>query len=255
MAKQESFGRILGVAFALCVVCSILVSTAAVVLKPVQVENKALDFKKNVLNIAGVDLQGRDPEEVFAERIEAKVVDLDSGKYSDAYESTFDQITLTKSDATSIALTAQEDTGKILRRENFSVVYVVKDTKGNLDTIILPFRGKGLWSTMKGLVILEKDFNTVAGLGFYEHGETPGLGGEIDNPSWQALWVGKKVYDDKGEPIISVVKTKSPALEQYQVDSLSGATLTSNGVSNALHFWLGDKGFKTFLKNLSNGEA
>src|SRR5690606_36367457 len=130
-----------------------------------------------------------------------------------------------------------------------------KDAQGEMDTIILPFRGKGLWSTMKGLVILEKDLNTIAGLGFYEHAETPGLGGEIDNPSWQAQWVGKKVYNEDGEPAISVVKAKNQALEAYQVDSLSGATLTSNGVSNALHFWMGDKGFKTFLKNLSNGEA
>lgn len=255
MAKQESFGRILGVAFALCVVCSVLVSTAAVMLKPVQAENKALDFKKNVLSIAGIDLQGRGVEEVFAERIETKVIDLDAGKFTDAYDSNFDQIALTKSDATSIALSAEEDSGKILRRENFSVMYLVKDAQGEMDTIILPFRGKGLWSTMKGLVILEKDLNTIAGLGFYEHAETPGLGGEIDNPSWQAQWVGKKVYNEDGEPAISVVKAKNPALEAYQVDSLSGATLTSNGVSNALHFWMGDKGFKTFLKNLSNGEA
>ncbi|MGN0921384.1 MAG: Na(+)-translocating NADH-quinone reductase subunit C [Cellvibrio sp.] len=255
MAKQESFGRILGVAFAICVVCSVLVSTAAVMLKPVQTENKALDFKRNVLRIAGIELQNRGVEEVFAERIEAKVVDLETGKFSDAYDSTFDQIALTKSDSTSIALSAEEDDGKILRRENFSVIYLVKNAQGEMETLILPFRGKGLWSTMKGLVILEKDLNTIAGLGFYEHAETPGLGGEIDNPSWQAQWVGKKIYDENGVPAVSVVKAKNPALEQYQVDSLSGATLTSNGVSNALHFWLGDKGFKKFLKNLNDGEA
>lgn len=255
MAKQVSFGRILLVAFVLCFVCSILVSVAAVNLKPVQVANKSLDFKKKVLNVAGIQYTSQNINEVFASRIEAKVISIDEGVFTDKYDPSFDQIALTKSSSESIALTPAEDLGKILRRENYSVVYILKNDAGEFDRIILPFRGKGLWSTMKGLLILEKDLNTVAGLGFYEHAETPGLGGEIDNQSWQASFVGKKAYDDNGQPALSVVKAKSATLEQYQVDSLSGATLTSVGVTQGLHFWLGDKGFKTFLKNLSNGEA
>lgn len=256
MAKQDSIGKILGVAFAICIVASVLVSTAAVVLKPVQVANKALDFKRNVLSIVGIKVPKSEIEQVYEQRIEARIVDLTTGKFSDKYDpANFDQVTLTKSDATSIALTAEEDLGKIVRRENFSIVYFVKDEAGEVTNVILPFRGKGLWSTMFGLLILEKDLNTVAGVGFYAHGETPGLGGEIDNPSWQQQWVGKKIFNAQGDFTFNIVKAKNPSLEEYQVDSLSGATLTSNGVTHALQFWLGEKGFKAFLKNYSDGEV
>lgn len=256
MAKQDSIGKILGVAFALCIVASVLVSGAAVILKPQQVANKALDFKRNVLTAVGLQVASGDIETVYAQRIEARIIDLNSGKFTDEYDATnFDQASLTSSDATSIALEASDDVAKILRRENFSIVYFVKSETGEVENIILPIRGKGLWSTMYGLLILEKDLNTIAGVGFYQHGETPGLGGEIENPTWQKTWVNKKVYNAEGIPVFDIVKSKNPALEEHQVDSLSGATLTSKGVAQAVQFWLGEKGFKTFLKNYANGEA
>jgi Na+-transporting NADH:ubiquinone oxidoreductase subunit C len=256
VAKQDSIGKILGVAFALCIVASVLVSGAAVMLKPQQVANKALDFKRNVLGAVGLQVASSDVEAVYAQRIEARIVDLNSGKFTEEYDpANFDQVSLTGSDATSIALEASEDVAKILRRENFSIVYFVKSEAGEIENVILPIRGKGLWSTMYGLLILENDLNTVAGVGFYQHGETPGLGGEIDNPNWQKTWVGKKVFDESGVPAFDIVKSKNPSLEQHQVDSLSGATLTSKGVAQAVQFWLSEKGFKTFLKNYANGEA
>ena len=256
MAKKESTFNILLVAFVLCVVCSVLVSTAAVVLKPAQIVNKALDFKRNVLTIASIDTNGRSIEEVYAERIEARIVNLETGKFTDEYSAeNFDQIALSKDPVNSIALAPADDLGKILRRENYSVVYLLNDEAGNFDKLILPVRGKGLWSTMSGLIILEKDLNTVSGFGYYEHGETPGLGGEVDNPSWRALWEGKKVFNEEGEPVINVVKTVNPAEAEHQIDSLSGATLTSNGVRNSVRFWLGEHGFKRFLTNFENGEA
>ena len=128
---------------------------------------------------------------------------------------------------------------------------------GELDKIILPVRGAGLWSTLYGFLALENDLNTVAGLGFYEHGETPGLGGEVDNPKWKALWPGKEVYDD-GQVAIELIKGSVDASTrnaENKVDGLSGATLTSRGVSNLVQFWMGDNGYKLFLKNLRAGEA
>jgi Na+-transporting NADH:ubiquinone oxidoreductase subunit C len=104
---------------------------------------------------------------------------------------------------------------------------------------------------------LEEDYNTVAGLGFYEHGETPGLGGEVDNPKWKGLWPGKEIYDD-GEVAIQLVKgnvdSSTPGAVN-KVDGLSGATLTSRGVSNLLQFWMGALGYQEFLRNLRQGEA
>src|SRR5690606_36265681 len=150
-----------------------------------------------------------------------------------------------------------EDIAKISRRENFSVVYLVNDQDG-LQKVILPIKGYGLWSTLYGFLALETDANTVVGLVFYEHAETPGLGGEVDNPNWRAKWVGKEVYDNSGNVAISVLKgsvDESSARAKYLVDGLSGATLTARGVHNMLHFWLGENGYKSFLNNLKKGEA
>ncbi|MGB0764601.1 MAG: NADH:ubiquinone reductase (Na(+)-transporting) subunit C, partial [Luminiphilus sp.] len=115
----------------------------------------------------------------------------------------------------------------------------------------------GLWSTLYGFVALESDGNTIAGLGFYEHKETPGLGGEVDNPRWKNLWKGKQVYRD-GAVAISVVKgsvDQGSDAANWQVDGLSGATLTSRGVSNLVQYWLGEDGFEPYLRNLREGDA
>jgi len=103
---------------------------------------------------------------------------------------------------------------------------------------------------------LAPDMNTVKSFSFYQHGETPGLGGEVDNPAWKALWPGKKIYDD-GEPKIQVIKghvePDTPGAK-YKVDGLSGATLTGNGVTNLLHYWLGHNGYQPLLTRLKNGD-
>ena len=144
-----------------------------------------------------------------------------------------------------------------MRREDQALVYLVRDDAGGLDKIILPIRGYGLWSTMYGFMALESDGNTVAGLGFYEHGETPGLGGEIDNPNWKAIWPGKQVYE--GDQVaIQVLKGSVPMgsdEKQWQVDGLSGATLTTKGVDKLVRYWLGEQGFKPLLENLRRGTA
>jgi Na+-transporting NADH:ubiquinone oxidoreductase subunit C len=96
----------------------------------------------------------------------------------------------------------------------------------------------------------------VAGIGFYQHAETPGLGGEVDNPLWKAKWVGKKVYDGQGRAILSVIKGEVDANRPqavHQVDGLSGATLTSRGVNNLVHYWLGEQGFAPLIAHLRNG--
>ena len=119
--------------------------------------------------------------------------------------------------------------------------------------VVLPVEGKGLWSTLYGFVALKPDIKTIAGITFYEHGEKPGLGGEVDNPSWKAKWPGKRAFDDNWTPKIMVVKGQ--AKDEYGVDGLSGATITSRGVGNLLQFWLGADGFGTYLKNFREGRG
>lgn len=256
-SKSEGLGRVLGVALALCVVCSVVVSTAAVLLKPEQEANKTRDLKRNILQAAGLYDSSLTVEQQF-ERVTTKVIDVETGTYvNDIDPATFDQRAAAKDPALSVRLDSDTDVAKIMRQSRYALVYLVDDEAGQLDKVILPIHGYGLWSTLYGFVALEADANTIAGLGFYEHGETPGLGGEVDNPRWKAQWPGKQAYRD-GNVAISVIKgavnSNSPNAD-WQVDGLSGATLTSKGVHNLVQFWLGEHGFAPYLANLRKGNA
>lgn len=254
-SNKDSIKSTLIVALLLCLVCSIIVSGAAVSLKPLQEANKALDKKTNILLAAGIETEGQDIEALF-QQFTPRVVDLDTGRYvTDIDPVTFDQRKSAKDPKLSDALSGDDDIASIGRREKYATVYLL-EKDGQLDRIILPVKGYALWSTLYGFMALEGDGNTVAGLGFYEHAETPGLGGEIDNPRWKGLWPGKQMFDANGTLAVDVVKgAVDPANPNaiHQVDGLSGATLTANGVENLLLFWLGENGFGPYLKNLRAG--
>ncbi len=252
---NDSRTKTIAVATMLCLVCSVVVSAAAVGLKPKQEANKVLDKKRNILQIAGMLREGVSIDELFKE-IEPRVVDLDSGEFVDDIDpANYDQRSASKDPATSKALEKKEDIASIRRRPNLATVYLVKDAE-EVKTIILPMHGYGLWSTMYGFMALEGDAQTVTGFGFYEQAETPGLGGEVDNPKWKAMWPGKKVYDENGEVAIEVIKgtvAEATPEKEFKVDGLAGATLTSRGVSNLLKYWLGEQGFKPFLNKVRQG--
>lgn len=260
-SQKESTVRTLMVALVVCLVCSVFVAGAAVALKPTQVENRQLDKQRSILAIAGLgeaEMSGKQVKQLFAERIRARVVDLQTGKFSDAQDAaTFDPLKAAKDPKLSDALSGAQDIASIKRRERFTTVYLV-EADGQLETLILPVRGYGLWSTLHGFMAVKGDLNTVAGFGFYQHAETPGLGGEVDNPKWKALWRGKTLFDEQGQPNIAIIKggvdPQSPQAG-HQVDGLAGATLTSKGVHNLLQFWLGRDGFGPFIANLRAGEA
>ena len=257
---KEGLRNILTVAISVCLVCSIFVSTAAVLMKPQQLINQELDEKQNILRAAGVlpegsdaDADGRGIEELFAE-FTVHAVDLNTGQFTDAVDvGGYDPIKTSMIAELSRDLSSDEDVAVIGRRENISVVYIRKTADGDLDKLVLPVRGYGLWGTLFGYLALEGDLVTVAGLGFYAQKETPGLGGEVDNPAWKGLWPGVKAFDSSGEPAIKLVKTRSQAdsdAASHEVDALAGATLTTRGVENLVRFWTGALGFGSFLKNL-----
>lgn len=260
-SQKESTARTLIVALLVCLVCSVFVAGAAVALRPTQLENRQLDKQRSILAIAGLGeagMSGNQVKALYKERIVAKLVNLETGEYSDEFDpNTFDPLVAAKDPALSQSLSGNEDIASIKRRERYSVVYIVEEN-GELDKLIMPVRGYGLWSTLYGFMAVQSDLNTVAGLGFYQHGETPGLGGEVDNPKWRSQWQGKELFNDDGKLAIQVVKggvdPQSPRAD-HQVDALAGATLTSNGVNNLLHFWLGENGFGPFIANLRAGEA
>jgi Na+-transporting NADH:ubiquinone oxidoreductase subunit C len=130
-------------------------------------------------------------------------------------------------------------------------VYSIESAEGAYETVVLPVSGFGLWGIMYGYLAIEGDGNTIRGIGFYDHKETPGLGGEISNPRWQAQWPGKQIFDTAGDVAFELVKGGGEG--ESQVDALSGATLTSRGVENMIAFWLGQRGFGSFLTNEVKG--
>ena len=202
--------------------------------------------------MAGLLREGVDVQAAF-ENFDRRLVDLETGEFTDAVElDGYDQRSASSDPQLSRALSKAEDQAGIGRRANYAEVYLLNDSDG-LDQIIIPVHGKGLWSTLYGYLSLDSDLRTISGLQFYEHAETPGLGGEVDNPDWRASWKGKLAYDETGNVVVEVVKGSvdpGSATADYKVDGLAGATLTTRGVNNLVRFWLGEQGFGPFLKKL-----
>ncbi|EHH1242545.1 Na(+)-translocating NADH-quinone reductase subunit C [Vibrio parahaemolyticus] len=256
-SNNDSIKKTLGVVIGLSLVCSIIVSTAAVGLRDKQKANAVLDKQSKIVEVAGIEANGKKVPELYAEYIEPRLVDFATGEFveeaADGSKATnYDQRKAAKDNATSIKLTAEQDKAKIIRRANTGIVYLVKNGD-DVSKVIIPVHGNGLWSMMYAFVAVETDGNTVSGITYYEQGETPGLGGEVENPSWRAQWVGKKLFDENHKPAIKVVKGGAPAGSEHGVDGLSGATLTGNGVQGTFDFWLGDMGFGPFLAKVRDG--
>lgn len=268
--QKDSPINTLVIAGCLCLVCALVVSSAASALKSIQEANVLLDRKKNLLEVVSFPaerLQDTDAiNAAFKENFDVQIVNLDTGEYGEsaadeAYEAVTEfgknveregfalsyspvAIAKTKSDIVADELSKEEDIAGIKYREKFSQVYIYKGDDGQPQTYVFPVRGYGLWSMMEGFLAVEPDFQTVEGLVFVEHKETPGLGGEIKSPGFLNQWPGKQLYADEGDVQIRVIKS---ADDNHSIDALSGATITSNGVTNAMKYWMGPNGFKNYI--------
>lgn len=264
MKQRDSLQYTIGVALALCVVCSLSVSAAYVFLKPRQDANKLLDRQRNIVDAAGLaddelgvsasELTRKQVEELYRV-VEERFVDLRSGNYTTEVDEDYDPREVVNNSEEQFIEALPEGIKNPLGtdlRERIVRVYLIKDFKDDsvVKQVVLPVYGKGLWSTLYGYLALKKDIETVQGLTFYEHGETPGLGGEVDNVNWKAQWVGREVFGDSGEPKLGVSKGPAPSDNPYLVDGLSGATITSNGVTDLLQYWVSDNAYGPYLQKL-----
>ncbi|WP_435939111.1 Na(+)-translocating NADH-quinone reductase subunit C [Moraxella bovoculi] len=250
-------------ALILCLVCSVMVSAVAVGLKSKQQENARLDLNKNILMAADMYDPETDSSGVIPERFadfDVRLVNLQTGKFATDQEisaagiNDVDGYDASKAARTPYLSTSlADDIAKIGGKPNFAKVYLAKDANGEIDQIVLPIHGAGLWGPIFGLLTLDKDLNTVKGVNFYQHKETPGLGSRIEEPQWQETWVDKELYNEDGSRKIAVVKAGTA--REGQVDGISGATLTIRGVNNLLQYWIGEDGYKPFLDNLKAGQA
>lgn len=251
-SNKETFSKTLIFVFIICLVCAALVSISAVGLKPLQQANKLLDKQTKILEASGLlEKAGKDIVGTYAKLVEAKMIDLKTGTIIDGDTDAFDE----RSDArdASKSTKPENDMAGISRRADRAVIYLVKNDEGQLDTIVLPIVGSGLWDLMYGFVGLAPDLNTVRSVVYSDLKETPGLGAEVLNPKWKALWPGKKIYNEQGEAVISLVKGGAKQGDVHGVDALSGATLTSTGVTKTLQFWLGAEGYGPFVIRFKDG--
>ncbi|MCD6116268.1 Na(+)-translocating NADH-quinone reductase subunit C [bacterium] len=254
---RESAKKTLIVALSICIVCSFLVSLTAVSLKGMQEENKKRERIKNIIAAAGIPDEYQNSEDFFKNNIIPIVVDMKTsravspGKLPFNPED-FDLESVLKKPDLLIPVPTESDIAKIGKIPAYIVIYKVLKNDF-VDKFIFPVYGKGLWSTMYGYIALDKDLRTVTGITFYQHGETPGLGGEIDNKKWKKSWSGKQAFDINGNMKIRVIKGKvkdNDPEKMYKINGLSGATLTTRGVNNTVNFWLGPKGYGPYLDYL-----
>jgi len=262
MQQRDSLGYTLGVAAVLCVACSLAVSTAAVSLRGRQEANVKLDQQKNILDATGLAIgeYGVQANELTTKQIDtlnayvsSKLVDLQTGAYdSDGDPEKYNLVEEAANPETSIPIESPTfNPGEPRRPKVMKVYFVKKPGTDKILQVVLPVYGKGLWGTLYGYLALKSDLETIQGLTFYQHKETPGLGGEVDNPRWKAMWDGRKLYDEEtGQPKAMVFKGPAPKTDEYAVDGLSGATITSRGVTNLIRYWASDDGYGTYLSKL-----
>jgi Na+-transporting NADH:ubiquinone oxidoreductase subunit C len=242
---------------AVCIVCALMVAVAAVALQPTQDAKAQQYMEKNVLLAAGLVQPGQalsasEQRRLFEQRIAMRLVDFTSAALLPADKvdaAAFDQRRARNDPAQSRAAPANR--AGITRLPNWGRVYFVRAPSGQgIEQLVLPVEGLGMWGTVYGFIALAPDANTVQGLVFYDQKETPGLGGEIGNPQWQALWRGRKAYDESWQPKLAVIKGPAGPAERdpHRIDGLSGATITSNAITRLVQFWLSDEGYGRWLK-------
>jgi len=258
MRARVTTRKVLFIALLVSLISSATVTISTILLRPIQETNRQHYMHLNILKVAGLMREGV-ALETQLQQLETHLVDLDSGKFYEVEQpGMYNQRKAKKDPSQSIALSPTQDIAGIKRRAKYAPVYLLRDDNHRINKIILPVHGYGLWSTLYGFIALQSDTVTVIGVRFYEHTETPGLGGEVDSSRWLAQWNGKKIFDSRGQPKIQLVKggvNHDDPSTIYQVDALSGATLTNRGVENLLKFWLGDDGFGPFLARVrSSGD-
>ena len=228
-----------------CIACAIIVSVTAVSVRPEQ--NLNIENEKKVKILAAAGIQTDKVDEEFL-RIKTVFVDFETGKLV-TIDPAYDHIKAASNPDQSTVIPKADDIAVLKRRENVGTIYVWVDEKNAIEKLVLPIRGYGLWGTLYGYLSLDSDLNTVRGIEYYDHKETPGLGGEVDNPNWKSDWYGKRIYNENGS--VALYVTKGASSTDYEIDGISGATLTTNGVSNMIKYWLGENGYGPIIKNLN----
>jgi Na+-transporting NADH:ubiquinone oxidoreductase subunit C len=243
-------------------VCSSMVSAAVVILRPIQLNNQMLDRGRNIMKLTGLVEEGRTPSDdemlELYRGMDVRILDINASVFNDELDPlSFDPRRAVNDPDLGVDIPPDQDLANLGRRSRYAPIYMVL-ADGELDRLILPVHGTGMWSTIYGYIALESDLNTIAAATFYEQNETPGLGDQIMRPQWQAQWVGRRIYDEVGELRFAVNHGKvepGSSTWLYEVDALTGATITADAVTSLMHYWFGPHGYRGFLEYLRSQES
>lgn len=248
---NESRTKTLVIAFLVSTACALLVSGATVILRPIQTANRAAEQQARLEGlIAGIPGMAT----LLAEEggtLSTVVIDLDTGHA--AQDVTPDNLPTALEDAANwTKLDPAKDLAGIGRRPDYAQVYLLRDTEGDISVAVLPIAGAGYNGPIDAILALQGDMNTVAGLAITRQAETPGLGARIEEHAWLRQFPGRKIADAADRVRISVVQGE--ASNEFEVEGITGATRTSNAMSNILRFWAGPDGYGPFFDAVRRGE-
>lgn len=244
--------KIFGVAFLVALVCAAVVSAAAIVLEPRQFAHlEAERAARMAAMLQTLPAMADVLEETGADSLTTYLVDLSSGEIDPLHSADTYHVQAAAADpASAVTIPPALDIAGLRQRAPLAPVHIL-ERDGQVELVVLPVSGTGYQSRIEALLALEADLRTVAALTITGQAETAGLGARIEAEDWQALWPGREVTDESGDIVITVVRGE--ATGPYEVDGISGATRTGNGVTNMLHYWLGEHGFGPFLDRLREG--
>lgn len=242
--------KTLVVAFLVSAICAALVSGATVILRPIQAANRAAEEQARIAAlVSGVPGMA----DLMAESggaLSTVVIDLDTGRAATGI--TPDTLEATLADpANWTALADGEDLADLGHRPDYAQVYLLRDGE-TISLLLLPVAGQGYNGRIEAILALRGDMNTIAGLAVTSHSETPGLGGRIEEPAWQASWPGTELRDEGGTLRFTVARGTASSV--HEVDGITGATRTSNAMTRIVRFWLGPQGYGPLVEAIRRGE-
>lgn len=248
---NDSRAKTLAVAFLVSAVCALLVTAATVLLRPIQAENRAAEQQARLeALIAAVPGVSDLVAQAGGDALSTVVVDLDAG--AAAADVTPETLADALADpANWTALAAGDDAAGISNRPNYAQIYLLRDGEA-VSLAILPVVGTGYNGRIQALLALRGDMRTVAGIAVTEQSETPGLGARIEEPLWQQGFAGKRLFDETGAQRFAVAR--GPARSEFEVDGITGATRTTNAISQMVRFWTGPKGYGALMAAIRRGE-
>ena len=249
---NESRTKTIAVAFAVSIVCALLVTGATVVLRPIQAQNRALE-QQTRLEALLAEIPGLSAILATSDEMKLSTVVVDLRRAEAAQDVTPETMASALTDSANwTELSPQEDIANLGSRADFKQIYLLRGPEDQVELVILPISGTGYGGPIEAMIAVEGDMNTVAGLAVMSHNETPGLGARIDEPAWRQQFAGKRIEDDTGTPQLAVAR--GAATTEFEVDAITGATRTNTAMTQMLAFWLGPNGYGPLLDAIRRGE-